>query len=57
MGSGDVSAAREQVRETSPAPPPRGARARCAFCGREGTTQFEHCPHCGQSYFERSRRG
>ena len=28
----------------------------CAFCGREGTTQFEHCPHCGQSYFERPPR-
>ena len=28
----------------------------CAFCGRDGTTQFEHCPHCGQSYFERPPR-
>jgi hypothetical protein len=25
----------------------------CAFCGREGTTQFEHCPHCGRSYFDK----
>jgi hypothetical protein len=32
----------------------------CAFCGREATTQFEHCPHCGRSYFDkppRLRRG
>jgi hypothetical protein len=25
----------------------------CAFCGQEGTTQFEHCPHCGRSYFDK----
>lgn len=28
----------------------------CAFCGREGTTQFEHCPHCGRSYFDKPPR-
>ena len=28
----------------------------CGFCGREAATQFEHCPHCGHSYFERPPR-
>jgi hypothetical protein len=28
----------------------------CAFCGQEGTTQFEHCPHCGRSYFDKPPR-
>jgi hypothetical protein len=28
----------------------------CAFCGREGTTSFEHCPHCGRSYFDKPPR-
>ena len=28
----------------------------CAFCRREGTTQFELCPHCGRSYFDKPPR-
>jgi hypothetical protein len=28
----------------------------CAFCGAEATTHFEHCPHCGRSYFDRPPR-
>jgi hypothetical protein len=28
----------------------------CAFCGQEGTTRWENCPHCGRSYFDKPPR-
>jgi len=47
---------REQVREAFAAHQQPELTRRCAFCGQEGTTSFEHCPHCGHSYFDRPPR-
>ena len=47
---------REQVRETFAAHRHPELTRTCAFCAQEGTTQFEHCPHCGRSYFDKPPR-
>jgi hypothetical protein len=47
---------RDEVRTVFKERPVAQATRTCAWCGREGTTQFEHCPHCGASYFERPPR-
>jgi hypothetical protein len=47
---------REQVREAFAAHRHAALTRTCAFCGREGTTSFEHCPHCGRSYFDKPPR-
>lgn len=47
---------REQVREVFAAHRHDEVTRTCAFCGREGTTSFERCPHCGRSYFDRPPR-
>src|SRR4051794_33165921 len=43
---------REALRCSAPAEHTRV----CPFCGQEGTTRREYCPHCGRSYFERPAR-
>src|SRR4051812_35904547 len=47
---------REEVREAFSAHRHAELTRTCAFCEREGTTQFEHCPHCGRSYFDKPPR-
>src|SRR5205823_148767 len=47
---------REQVREALAEHRHAELTRTCAFCGQEGTTQFEHCPHCGRSYFDQPPR-
>jgi hypothetical protein len=47
---------RDQVREALAQHRHTELTRACAFCGREGTTQFELCPHCGRSYFDKPPR-
>jgi hypothetical protein len=47
---------REQVREAFAEHRHPELTRTCAFCGQEGTTSFEHCPHCGRSYFDKPPR-
>jgi len=47
---------REQVREVFASHSHAELTRTCAFCGREGTTSFELCPHCGRSYFDKPPR-
>jgi hypothetical protein len=47
---------RDEVREAFARHRPVEHTRTCAFCGAQATTHFEHCPHCGRSYFERPPR-
>jgi hypothetical protein len=47
---------REQVRAVFASHRHAEVTRTCAFCGRESTTSFELCPHCGRSYFDKPPR-